>query len=81
MNTYSFQMVCYCPVNDNQDVYDVEIKSLETIQVEDILDFVEEHNKTKIYQENLTKKFKDFFPQLNVKITGYHSNIKIESKL
>tara|TARA_R100001443_G_scaffold26859_1_gene40191 strand:+ start:943 stop:1188 length:246 start_codon:yes stop_codon:yes gene_type:complete len=77
MNTYHFELHGKCPVDDTHDVYEVELKSKFFIQCEDIVDFIKDHSLLIIYQEPLSRKIKDKFTNCEVKVTGYHSGIKV----
>ena len=77
MNHYHFELHGKCPVDDTHNVYEVELKSKFFIPCEDIVDFIKDHSLLIIYQEPLSGKIKEKFTDCEVKVTGYHSGIKV----
>lgn len=79
MNVYALEVSAQCPVNDGErDLYQVTIRSMETIPVETILAFFAKYRDVKIYQEELTLKAATAIGA-HVEITGIHSGVKVVS--
>jgi len=77
LNKYEVEVRAQCPVNPTDtDLYQFTIESEQTIEVEKINEFFQQHAREKIFQEALTQKCA---VTLGVRATstGFHSGIKV----
>ena len=77
-HTYKFKLVCRCPNDKSVNIYDVEIKSNDVIEVEQF-----QKVQTRIYNEFYFQE--EVFDLLkagydNVQVVGYHLGVKVISE-
>jgi hypothetical protein len=77
-HTYKFKLVCRCPNDKSVNIYDVEIKSDDVIEVEQF-----QKVQTRIYNEFYFQE--EVFDLLkaaydNVQVVGYHLGVKVISE-
>jgi len=77
IHTYNFKLVCRCPNDDSVNIYDVQIKSDDQIQVEDFSKFQRRIYHEKYYQEEIYEILQAAYD--NVELIGTHLGVKVIS--
>jgi len=77
---YTIKFNAKCPADNSIDSYKLKIYSNKIILVEDIIAIINKLTTEPIYQEKLAEIIYNNIKE-KLKLIGYHSNIKIISKV
>jgi heterodisulfide reductase subunit C len=73
--THKFPVVCACPVDARQDVYDCTVETNRTVKVEDILAAAQRATAKPAFQEDITERLAADLG-CRVMTIGRHSNVE-----
>ena len=77
-HTYKFKLVCRCPNDKSVNIYDVEIKSDDVIEVEEFQKVQRRIYNEFYFQEEVFDLLKTAYD--NVQVVGYHLGVKVISE-
>ncbi len=77
-HTYKFKLVCRCPNDKSVNIYDVEIKSDDVIEVEEFQKVQRRIYNEFYFQEEVFDLLKAGYD--NVQVVGYHLGVKVISE-
>lgn len=79
MNTYRTQFAATCPSDGQQIIYSLEMRTAETVMVEQINDALDEIRED--YQESIANRLFEMFPRCEIRLKAVHQGVDVESVL
>jgi len=79
VNTYRTQFAATCPSDGQRIIYSLEMRTAETVMVEQINDALDEIRED--YQENIATRLAESFPQCAISLQGVHQGVEIVSEI